>query len=300
MQDGCSKPCQCCKPMYDIFLFSLKAFVTIYVLILIFLYLNQDSIVFATQPLSQNIRLQDGTSEMVFSHQSETLHGWFIHRKKAPLLIYYGGNGEEVSSYMPLFEQQQKYSVLMLNYRGYGKSTGNPSEISLVADALFVFDAIINQRKLIPQQEVFLMGRSLGSGIAVQVAAQRPVVAIILVTPYDTLTNVGARKYPMLPVKWMIRHRFDSLSHAPNIKTPALFLSAELDTLIPPEHAFSLEEAWAGVSQRHVFAGASHDDITQQALFWPMVENYILKQGSETQVQSENKKNNPSARLTDS
>lgn len=277
--------------MYDLFLFSCKATVAIYCLALLFLYLNQDQIVFARQTLAQNIVLQKGTSEIQFSHQGETLLGWFIQRENAPLLIYYGGNGEEVSSYMPLFENQKAYSVLMLNYRGYGQSTGSPSETHLVADALHVFDTIVQQRKLDPKQQVFLMGRSLGSGIAVQVAAQRPIVAAILVTPYDTLSNVGARKYPIFPVKWLVRHRFDSLSHAPNISVPALFLSAQLDTLIPPDHAFSLQDAWAGSTERHVFVGAHHDDICLQDRFWPMVEDFILKQGSKKQDPSKDAKN---------
>ena len=107
---------------------------------------------------------------------------------------------------------------------GYGSSQGSPSETALVADALRWYD------ELAPHyQTVYLLGRSLGSGVAVQLAAARPVSGVILVTPFDSMVEVGRRHYPFLPVSWMLRHRFDSIAAAPKISAPLLCLVATRD-----------------------------------------------------------------------
>src|SRR5437764_15432172 len=105
------------------------------------------------------------------------------------------------------------------------------------------------------------MGRSLGSGIAVHLAAHRPLRAVILVSPYDSIVEVAKRHYPFLPVSLMLRHRFDSIALAPRIEAPLLCLVATGDRVIPAEHSRALLEAERDTKTLHEFPNADHNSI---------------------------------------
>jgi pimeloyl-ACP methyl ester carboxylesterase len=105
------------------------------------------------------------------------------------------------------------------------------------------------------------MGRSLGTGVAVQVAAKRLVKAMVLVSPYDSIAEVAAATYPWLPVRWLVRHPFDSMAHAAAIKVPALIVTGSADTLIRPAHSKRLAKLWGGPVETLELEGQGHNDI---------------------------------------
>jgi pimeloyl-ACP methyl ester carboxylesterase len=178
----------------------------------------------------------------------------------APLLLYYGGNAEWVGAQAAGAAAWGRRAVLLMDYRGYGASEGSPAESDLVADALTVYDSV-TRRPDVDGEHVALFGRSLGTGVAVQVASQRPVEALVLVTPYDSVRAIAEARYPVLPVGALLRHPFDSLSRASALRMPALFLVGEADTVIPPAHAWRLADAWAGPVERVSFPGRGHNDL---------------------------------------
>ena len=108
------------------------------------------------------------------------------------------------------------WSVAALNYRGYGRSEGAPSEAAISADALLVYDRLAG-REDIDAERIVVFGRSLGSGVAVPLAARRPVHAVILVSPFDSLRRIAKKTYPFVPVPTLLRHPFDSLALAPRL-----------------------------------------------------------------------------------
>src|SRR5581483_3606208 len=108
--------------------------------------------------------------------------------------------------------------------RGYGGSSGKASEAALFEDGLTLFDEV---QKAHPQVEV--VGRSLGSGVAVYVASLRPAARLVLVTPYDSIAEIGARQFPFVPVKWLLLDRFESWKYAPQVTAPTLIIAAEHD-----------------------------------------------------------------------
>src|SRR5207245_8215813 len=114
---------------------------------------------------------------------------------------------------------------LLIDYRGYGSSEGSPSEAALTSDGLAWYDYATSELKA---DKVFLFGRSLGSGVAVQLAAERPLAGVILVAPFDSLVEVVRYHYPYLPVDWMLKHRIDSSGRGPKIAVPLLCLVAEI------------------------------------------------------------------------
>lgn len=254
-------------------------------------YLAQDSLIFYRQPLPDARRAEvarrfPAASEVTISSVDGTkLHGWLVKpqgSERAPLVLYYGGNAEEVSHMLeaigdPLRGDTPGVAWLVVNYRGYGASEGSPSERSLVADALAHYDHASSLPGIDPAR-IFALGRSLGSGVAVQLAAHRPVRALILVSPYDSIAAVAKRYYWYLPVDWMLKHRFDSIALAPQMKQPLLCFIAERDDVIPPEHAEKLFAAWAGPKRRVLLGGAGHNTTDGSAGFWPAVQTFLAEQ----------------------
>src|SRR2546430_5548835 len=125
--------------------------------------------------------------------------------------------------------------------------------------------------------KVFLFGRSLGSGVAVQLAAERPLAGVILVAPFDSLVEVAKRHYPYLPVDWMLKHRFDSIGRAPKIGVPLLCLVAAEDRIIPPEHSRRLYAAWGGPKQWIELQGAGHNSTDSAPAFWENIWKFLTR-----------------------
>jgi uncharacterized protein len=122
---------------------------------------------------------------------------------------------------------------------------------------------------------IYTFGRSLGSGVAVQLAAQRPIAGVILVAPFDSLVEVGKRYYPFLPVNWMLKHRFDSVGIAPSIKAPLLCIVAEDDEIIPAEHSRRLYDAWGGEKRWIGLEGAGHNSTDNAANYWTSIVAFL-------------------------
>ncbi len=210
--------------------------------------------------------------------QGYRLHGWLARRGASPggLVVYFGGNAEETSWMAAESHRLGDWSLLAVNYRGYGASEGTPGEGALYADSLLVYD-YARSRPDVDRQRIVLMGRSLGAAVAVHVASQRPVAALVLVTPFDSLVEVGAAHYPFLPVRWLLRHRFDSIALAPRIQAPALVIAAAADTIVPPRHAKRLFEAWGGPRQWVALPGADHNDVDAHEAYWTSIAGFLAR-----------------------
>jgi hypothetical protein len=246
------------------------------------IYLFQDRLIFHPQPLADVHRGELATRypavrELVLgTEDGGRLHAWHVPaRGPAPLVIYFGGNAEEVSWMIPeVMQRTPAISWLLVDYRGYGSSDGAPSEAALGADALAWYDRI-SMLEGVDAKRIFVFGRSLGSGVAVHLASQRPVAGVVLVTPFDSLLSVAQRYYPYLPVNFMLKHRFDSLGRAPELRMPLLCLAAMQDEVIPPEHARRLYDAWGGRKQWVELDGASHNTTDSQANYWPAIVAFL-------------------------
>ncbi|MFC5513937.1 alpha/beta hydrolase [Massilia jejuensis] len=179
-------------------------------------------------------------------------------------LIYLGGNAEDVSMSLPQLDDAfPDHALYLLHYRGYTGSTGKPSEQALVADALRLFD-----RVAAAHAEVVLVGRSLGSSIALQVASRRPVHKLVLVTPFDSLAGLAARQFPFFPVRWLLRDRYEAAPHAPRVRAPTLVLAAGQDEIVPARSTARLVARFApGVARHEVIEGSGHNTISDSAAY---------------------------------
>ena len=247
------------------------------------LYLLQGQLIFLRQPLAEGDRhavgLLPDTSEIrITAHDGTRLHGWLRHTVPEPasrgLVIYFGGNAEEVSGQMHDAPMLAPWSVAAVNYRGYGLSEGRPSEAALTADALAVHDWLA-KREDVDASRIVVFGRSLGSGVAVPLAAERPVRAVVLVSPFDSLRSIARKQYPIVPVSMLLEHPFDSLAHAPGIEAPLLVIAGEGDGLIPPGYSRRLHDAWAGPKRWTLIPEADHNDIHTRPGYWPAIREFL-------------------------
>jgi hypothetical protein len=242
-------------------------------------YLAQDSLIFYRQPLPEARRADvarrfPAVQEVFIEAKDGTrLQAWHA-RAGAPLVIYFGGNAEETSWMLEELRNAPGASWLIVSYRGYGASGGSPGEAALVSDALRWFDHALTLPGVDPKR-IYVFGRSLGSGVAVALAAERPVAGLILVAPYDSLAAVAKRYYWYLPVDLLLRHRFDSIAKAPALHQPLLCLIAERDEVIPPEHGERLYAAWGGAKQKIILSGAGHNSTDDDPAFWPAIRKFL-------------------------
>ncbi len=178
-------------------------------------------------------------------------------------VIYFGGNAEAVGDSLP--ELQAAFpgqALYLMHYRGYGATAGEPSEAGLFADAQALYEYV---RARHPQ--VTLVGRSLGSGIATRLASLKPVDRLVLVTPYDSMAGAASHHFPWLPVRLLLRDRYDSASHAAKVNAPTTILAAERDEVIPRASSETLYRSFRpGLATFHVVPGVGHNDISLRAL----------------------------------
>ena len=232
------------------------------------LFIYQRSLIYFPQPKSwggpattQQLQVKD--AQLVLTARQNT-------GPKA--IVYFGGNAEDVSDNLPSFAQAfPGHSIYLLHYRGYGGSSGSPSEAALQSDALALFDHVGKTHA-----EVTVVGRSLGSGVAVWVASQRPVSRLILVTPYNSIQELAAQRFPWFPISWLLVDKFESWKYAPQVTAPTLLIAAGQDEVIP---AASTDKLYAqfkkGTAALKVLPGTSHNTVSQHPQYLPLFQSML-------------------------
>lgn len=244
-------------------------------------WLAQDRLIFFPQPIVSTAHLpMDAKALEVVASDGTRLRGWLrsASRSPAPAVLYFGGNAEEVSWSVADKRWPRDWAIVALNYRGYGASEGKAGEAALVADAFAIYDAVAT-RPDIDHGRIVAFGRSLGTGIAVKLAAQRPLAGVILVSPYDSLVAIGRMHYPWLPVSSLLKHRFDVIEDASRIRAPMLAIVAERDPIIPPARSRALFDAWAGPKRWEAMPDADHDTVGESEAFWQGVARFLTEAG---------------------
>lgn len=191
------------------------------------------------------------------------LHGWYAAADdpQAVILFCHGnaGNVTHRDDVLRTLPQYADASVLVFDYRGYGKSEGVPTEAGVLADARAA-RAWLAQRASVAEKEIVLMGESLGGAVAVNLAAQDGARGLILENTFTSLPDVAAHHYPWLPARWLMRGRLDALANIRRYQGPLLMLHGDADTIIPYSLGKRLFEAANEPKQFVTFRGADHND----------------------------------------
>ncbi|MDI2590776.1 alpha/beta hydrolase [Pseudomonas sp. 681] len=183
-------------------------------------------------------------------------------------LIYFGGNAEDVSRNLPTFSAAfPDRALYLMNYRGFSGSSGSPSEAAIARDALALFDQVHATHP-----NIAVVGRSLGTGVAVRLASQRPAARLILITPFNSLQDLAVRQYPMFPVKWLLKDTFESWKYAARISVPTRLIAAENDEVVPRDSTEQLYTQFTkGVATLQVIGGVGHNSISESPEYLKLI-----------------------------
>ena len=186
-------------------------------------------------------------------------------------VLYFGGNGEDVSGSLgPLLAAFPDREIVMPHYRGYGGSTGRPTEASITEDAASLFDKVHAGHP-----DVIVIGRSLGTGVAVRLASTRPVSRLVLVTPYDSLLGLAQKDFPWVPVSWLLIDKYESWRYVPKVTAPTLILAADRDEVIPAASTAQLRARFPRGQVTFVqIPQASHNTISDDPGFVPALARF--------------------------
>jgi len=205
-------------------------------------------------------------------HRNQTTIRVASHRHDGPRgLIYFGGNAEDISLTLPeITAAFPGRAIYMLYYRGYGDSSGRPTEAGLREDAAAVFEFVRSRHA-----HVTLVGRSLGSSLAVGLAANHAPQRLVLITPFDSILAIASQIAPFLPMRLLLRDRWESVHDAPQVHCPTLILAAGDDELIPAANTDRLLRAFPdGVASLAVIPDTDHNSISVTPAFWQALHNF--------------------------
>ena len=254
--------------------------VVFYVVCALFMYLRQDSFLFYPPAARHESHGYAKVADYHLQRDSASLRGWLVNPvfTREKLLIYYGGNAEDIFLNIEEYQSVQA-ATLFVAYRGYGPSSGKPGEADLFADALAVLDDMVSTYS---PKEIFLIGRSLGSGVACYVAAQREVHGAILITPYDSIENVAKSHYPWLPIGLLLNHRFSSIDYLASIRCSLLVIYGGQDVVVAPERTENLVRHIPGENEVIFIAGAGHGTIEMYPEYWRAILGFLGREALQT------------------
>ena len=190
------------------------------------------------------------------------LGAWFVAAPHARFtVIVFNGNAGNRAYRAPLAAAFQKrgWNVLLFDYRGYGGNPGSPSERGLAADAVAARAQVLSLSG-IDRAGLIYFGESLGSAVATALAARHPPAALVLRSPFTSLTDVGRYHYPVLPVGLLLRDRFDSYGTIERVHIPTMVIAGDRDTIVPVEQSRRLFDRLQGPRKLMVLPWTDHND----------------------------------------
>jgi hypothetical protein len=197
-----------------------------------------------------------------------SLLSWYLPpRDGHPVIAYLHGNGGHIGYRAERLRwfARNGYGVLMVEYRGYGGNPGTPSESGLVADGAAALDFLGGEG--IASNRLVIYGESLGSGVAVPLAAQRDVACLILEAPFTSVAEVAQYHYSFMPAAALVRDRFDSLARIGQVKAPILVLHGEQDRVVPVRFGRALFDAAPEPKELWLSRDAGHENLVRYGAF---------------------------------
>ena len=203
-------------------------------------------------------------NEEVFikTKDGEDINALFFPGGKQDIILYFHGNAGDLSGWQFVSEDFTAigYNFFIVDYRGYGKSSGSITEAGLYEDAEASYQFLIRQKGFSPEN-IIIYGRSIGTGVAVELAKRHPTKGLILETPYSSLEKLANQKFPFLFPSLILKYRFDNIGKINLVKSPILFLHGSDDALIPVSHTEKLCNEFAGQKRKIVIKGGTHNDL---------------------------------------
>ncbi len=213
-----------------------------------------------------------GYDEQVFTNEGESINVTVLNQGNKKALLYFGGNAETVDLNAAVFSKLfSSYTVYLVNYRGYGRSSGQVEEKANYSDAQYIYQNIKHQ-----YSDISVIGRSLGSGVATYLASKNKIAKLVLITPFDSVQNVAQDQFLIYPMSLLLTDKYDSFSRVDSIKAKTLILIAEKDQIIKRKHTDRLITAFP-VEQIVVktLSNTDHDNISEDIRYYDLLEQFL-------------------------
>lgn len=233
----------------------------------VFLYIYQRDFLYFPTPVSPTVY-----QSMTIQNEGESINVIMLHEGHENAILYFGGNGESMAKSADYIAGQfPDFTVYLMDYRGYGQSTGESSEKALYSDALKLYDRVKPKH-----DRISIGGRSLGTGISTYVAANREVSKLALITPFDSIVNIAQGRYPMYPISLLLDDSYDSVSRVTQIKAKTLIIIAELDKVVPKDNTQKLIDAFdPELLEVIVIKNRGHIDISSDKRYYKIMQEFI-------------------------
>lgn len=244
------------------------ALLEIYIGLCGFLYLQQNELLYQPQERSS---VAEQPSFLLTVDNARLRVNMKVH-DGPDAIIYFGGTGEDVARTLPAFTRQfPDHAIYMLNYRGYAGNPGEPSEKDNYNDAVALFNEVKKKHT-----HLTVIGRSLGTGIAIHLASEHPVSSLALVTPYNSMVEIAAAQYPLIPVNMLLHERYESFRYAPQIAAPTILLMAANDEIIPRASTEALYSNFRhGVARLVTIKDVDHNSISDSESYYPLLKSIL-------------------------
>lgn len=248
---------------------SLLVLLFLYLVALIWLYLTQRSLLFHP---TKSTKSKDGFTLTINKNRV-----WIEvrNRGKRSAIIYFPGDSEEYWEDIDrLAKILPKHTIYFLHYLGYGKSQGSPSQEAIFTTAKRVFEYVSSSHKSID-----LIGRSLGTGVATYLASCTQIRKLVLITPYDSISAIGQKRYPIFPISLIIKDPFNSILYAPKIKASTLILLAQNDRVIPYQNSLKLIKSFLLTKPKTIIlSNCTHSTILKNPEFPKAIRDFLEAQ----------------------
>ncbi|BAQ18503.1 alpha/beta hydrolase [Methyloceanibacter caenitepidi] len=223
-----------------------------------------------------------GVEEIVFkAPDGKKLIAWYRPAANGKrTLLYFPGNSGNAAARAGKIKTiaGDGYGVFIVNYRGFGGSSGRPSEKRIVRDAVSAYDAL---RGLgVPPRDIVLYGESLGTGVATQVCQQRPAEALVLESPFTSVVDVGKLAWPLLPLKQIMVDQYRTVDRIGSVDVPLFIIHGGRDAVIPLDMARRVFHAASDPKTLTVVPRAGHNDLFEQGA-WARVRDFLAGLGTE-------------------
>jgi len=223
--------------------FSVFLLVGIYLILLILLYIKQENFIFHPTKLSPTYAFNqfENFEEHLFKTPNDGLINALHFKSQNPkgIVLYFHGNARSLDDWAWVNEdfKNLNYDLFIWDYRTYGKSKGKLSEININSDALFLYDQIIKQYD---PENIVLYGRSIGTGPATELATKVAAKCLILETPYTSIGSMAGANFPFLPIKQLLRYKFNNIRKIKQLKMPVYIFTGTNDSITPHRHSLKL------------------------------------------------------------
>lgn len=262
-----------------------------YVLLIIVLYFYQGRMVFLAHMPGRQLTASPGDigltyeSVMIPTEDGEQIHGWYVHHGSGEdasrgVLLFFHGNAGNISHRLDSIRvfNQLGLDVLIVDYRGYGESTGKPSEAGLYADGEAAWNYLVDERGVAPGR-IIVFGRSLGAAVGARLAGHESPGGLILESGFTSGVEMARRLYPFLPARLVTRLDFPVKEYVGDIDCPAMVIHSRDDEIIPFDMGQSVFEAIPGDEKvfLEIWGGHNTGFFLSEAVYVPALEAFLQK-----------------------